>query len=162
MIAYVVCYFSCGAVYQSPYELIEAEAESVLAALNSMDPFRVRKGGAEDSLWWLRMQLDGRLCVWRTQGPEFVSTEKRNLTKSIQLNSFEEPMQIALKNWAPKDGGFCWKLLLWQLDLDLCCLCYSLFSQTDAVSSLILSLIYFQIAIEFESRCSLSAKPKSY
>lgn len=31
-----------------------------------------------------------------------------------------------------------------------------------SVSSLILSLIYFQIGVVFESRCSLLAKPKSY
>lgn len=51
MIVYVVCYFSRGAVYQSPYELTEAEAESVLATLNSMDSLEVMKEGAEDSLY---------------------------------------------------------------------------------------------------------------
>lgn len=51
MIVYVVCYFSRGAVYQSLYELTEAEAESVLATLNSMDSLEVMKEGAEDSLY---------------------------------------------------------------------------------------------------------------
>ena len=35
----------------SPYESIEAEAESVLAILNGTDSLQVMKEGAEDSLY---------------------------------------------------------------------------------------------------------------
>lgn len=43
-------FFTWGCL-PSPFESIEAEAESVLAILNSTDSLQVMKEGAEDSLY---------------------------------------------------------------------------------------------------------------
>lgn len=123
--------------------------------------------GYERRCWrlfvWLRMQLDGRLCVWCTQGPEFVSTEKTSLTKSIQVefiwtNSPDRIKELSSRGWrfllgaVAMTAGSSLVLSLLQFVPTKGC----------SVSSLILSLIYFQIGVEFESRCSLLTKPKSY
>lgn len=123
--------------------------------------------GYERRCWrplvWLRMQLDGRQCVWRTQGPEFVSTEKTNLTKSIQVefiwtNSADRVKELSSRGWRSLLGAVAMtagsRLVLSLLQ----------FVPTEgcSVSRLTLSLVYFQTGVEFESRCSLLAKPKSY
>lgn len=122
--------------------------------------------GYERRCWrllvWLRMQLGGRLCVWRTRPWVCQHWENKSDVKHpgwIHLNK--------LCRFVRELSSRGWRFLLEAVAMTagsrlVLSLLQFVPTKGCSVSSLILSLIYFQVGVEFESRCSLLTKPKSY